>query len=205
MVFKSIVGTVSIILMLVSFNSNAGDGVITRDTETGLEWLDVTRTAGMTYNEVNAWLAPGGLYEDWRRASNEEALALWSAFSIDLSPGAPSSATGWNQNVVNIASYLGNTSNHSDYPQMLLGVTNSTSTSGYLYEVGAWIRRDSLYADPVTTYVTLHSTLHDNNVRNDNVGTYLVREVSAVPIPAAIWLFGSGLIGLVGFARRKKA
>jgi len=29
--------------------------------------------------------------------------------------------------------------------------------------------------------------------------------VGVVPIPAAIWLFGSGLIGLVGFARSKKA
>ena len=28
---------------------------------------------------------------------------------------------------------------------------------------------------------------------------------SAVPIPAAVWLFGSGLLGLVGIARRKKA
>jgi len=27
--------------------------------------------------------------------------------------------------------------------------------------------------------------------------------VSAVPLPAAVWLFGSGIIGLVGFARRK--
>ena len=26
-----------------------------------------------------------------------------------------------------------------------------------------------------------------------------------VPLPAAVWLFGSGLIGLIGFARRKKA
>ena len=26
-----------------------------------------------------------------------------------------------------------------------------------------------------------------------------------VPVPAAVWLFGSGLIGLVGMARRKKA
>jgi len=30
-------------------------------------------------------------------------------------------------------------------------------------------------------------------------------EVSAIPIPAAAWLFGSGLIGLVGISRRRKA
>lgn len=29
--------------------------------------------------------------------------------------------------------------------------------------------------------------------------------VSTVPVPAAVWLFGSGLICLIGFARRKKA
>jgi hypothetical protein len=29
--------------------------------------------------------------------------------------------------------------------------------------------------------------------------------VGAVPVPAAVWLFGSGLLGLVGIARRKKA
>jgi len=28
-------------------------------------------------------------------------------------------------------------------------------------------------------------------------------DVSAVPIPASIWLFGSGLLGLIGFAKRK--
>lgn len=29
-------------------------------------------------------------------------------------------------------------------------------------------------------------------------------DVSTVPVPAAVWLFGSGLIGLIGIARRKK-
>ncbi len=29
-------------------------------------------------------------------------------------------------------------------------------------------------------------------------------DVSPVPVPAAVWLLGSGLIGLVGFAKRKK-
>ena len=30
-------------------------------------------------------------------------------------------------------------------------------------------------------------------------------DVGAVPVPAAVWLFGSGLLGLVGVARRKSA
>jgi hypothetical protein len=30
-------------------------------------------------------------------------------------------------------------------------------------------------------------------------------DVQVVPVPAAVWLFGSGLIGLVGVARRKKS
>jgi len=29
--------------------------------------------------------------------------------------------------------------------------------------------------------------------------------VSSVPVPAAVWLFGSGMLGLIGVARRKKA
>lgn len=33
---------------------------------------------------------------------------------------------------------------------------------------------------------------------------HLEGTISAVPVPAAIWLFGSGLLGLIGFARRKK-
>ena len=35
----------------------------------------------------------------------------------------------------------------------------------------------------------------------DNVS--VMADVSAVPVPAAVWLFGSGLLGLVGVARRK--
>ena len=38
-----------------------------------------------------------------------------------------------------------------------------------------------------------------SNLAIDNV------TVSAVPVPAAVWLFGSGLVGLIGLARRKKA
>jgi hypothetical protein len=36
-------------------------------------------------------------------------------------------------------------------------------------------------------------------------GDTLTVTLGAVPIPAAAWLFGSGLIGLIGIARKKKA
>ena len=39
---------------------------------------------------------------------------------------------------------------------------------------------------------------------NTVVGTFSLAP-SAVPVPAAVWLFGSGLMGLLGFARRKTA
>jgi hypothetical protein len=29
-------------------------------------------------------------------------------------------------------------------------------------------------------------------------------EISAVPVPAAFWLFGSALVGLAGFGKRRK-
>jgi len=34
--------------------------------------------------------------------------------------------------------------------------------------------------------------------------SFVSGSVTVVPIPAAVWLFGSGLLGLVGVARRKK-
>ena len=34
---------------------------------------------------------------------------------------------------------------------------------------------------------------------------HLEGTISAVPVPAAVWLFGSGLVGLAGIARRRKA
>ena len=38
---------------------------------------------------------------------------------------------------------------------------------------------------------------------NKIFGNTLAVDVQAVPVPAAVWLFGSGLIGLVGVARRR--
>lgn len=35
-------------------------------------------------------------------------------------------------------------------------------------------------------------------------GNITTKTLSAVPIPATAWLFGTGIIGLIGFSRRRK-
>lgn len=46
--------------------------------------------------------------------------------------------------------------------------------------------------------------LHDTGSATAPV-TYTLTTMSAVPVPAAAWLFGSGLIGIAGVARRRRA
>ncbi len=44
----------------------------------------------------------------------------------------------------------------------------------------------------------------DVELARGNSGFALAGSLAPVPVPAAVWLFGSGLLGLVGVARRKK-
>ena len=39
----------------------------------------------------------------------------------------------------------------------------------------------------------------------DGITEAWVANISNVPIPPALWLFGSGLLGMIGIAKRKKA
>ena len=57
----------------------------------------------------------------------------------------------------------------------------------------------------------IHSYFNNNNnsfmygfITNGTTLT-LTAQVATVPVPAAVWLFGSGLLGLIGISRRKKA
>ncbi len=44
------------------------------------------------------------------------------------------------------------------------------------------------------------------DIASDFTGDTLIAKAGpVVPVPAAVWLFGSGLIGLIGVARRKKS
>ena len=65
-----------------------------------------------------------------------------------------------------------------------------------LFFLGNWLADSSVVALGANSYT----------VSFDNGGSVLqvdVQNVPAVPVPAAVWLFGSGLLGLVGVARKQ--
>ena len=86
----------------------------------------------------------------------------------------------------------------------VLGVT-AGSASGVFGGISvAYLTHALLFTADSTTSTVKFKNLYDgdgwgNYPHLDNVS------VSAVPAPAAIWLFGTGLIGLIGFTRRRKA
>ena len=65
------------------------NGTITLDTETQLEWLDLTATAGLSVNDVLAG-AGGWLEQGWRYATGAEVCSLYARFAV-APPGCPTS------------------------------------------------------------------------------------------------------------------
>jgi len=74
----------------------------------------------------------------------------------------------------------------------------ATVTCGVDCSVGDTFALDYSATVPSGGFKGFFYTLH-------MAGTVSAGTVSAVPVPAAVWLFGSGLLGLAGVARRRKA
>jgi hypothetical protein len=70
---------------LVSENSSFGADTITHDTATGLRWLDLPISAGVSHAEILLETEPGGVYEDYRLATEGEVSTLFSNAGIDVS------------------------------------------------------------------------------------------------------------------------
>ena len=59
-----------------------GDGALTRDRNTGLEWLFAGKD--VSYDDVVVQMGPGGRFEGFRYATVNEVLELWSDAGIRL-------------------------------------------------------------------------------------------------------------------------
>ena len=68
----------------------------TTDTVTGLDWLDLTVTRGLSYDDVVGQFSSGQLYEGWRFASRTEVWEFWTnAGGTGPFSGGAAGATNW--------------------------------------------------------------------------------------------------------------
>jgi len=186
---------------LISTDLNVvGDGLVTLDTDTGLRWLDLSITDNQTYVDALA------SNPAWSYATNSQVESLFAT----LFPGY----------VETSANHLSVHDNITDtqYQQVinfsnLFGFTGTYN--GGLYSGGLYSDEDGILRMMGSLHDSSRTIVYGDEFRsnfeysrstsgNSNFGVYLV-QTSVVPVPAAAWLFGSGLIGLAGYARRKKA
>jgi hypothetical protein len=56
----------------------SGDELATLHVDTGMEWLKVTETQGMSVDQVLTETQAGGAYEGWRLPTSGEIVTLWN-------------------------------------------------------------------------------------------------------------------------------
>jgi hypothetical protein len=79
----------AIFIVFASFNSSAaiivadwqtvGDGLITQDTDSGMEWLDLTATIARSYNDISSKLGAGQEFEGWEYATADQISTFFGA------------------------------------------------------------------------------------------------------------------------------
>lgn len=187
---------------LVSKDLNSvGDGLITHDEDTLLEWLDVTATQNMSVNTALATFAGDG----WNVADGTLIWELWQhggyfAYRNNIEYD-PAEYPGIYNATVDLINLLG----------VSVNSTTSTYSSGF-HDTGAGYAYAKLAAS-TTSYnppwyynasATFSTITVDPSIGVSNNGVWMYRS-AAVPVPAAAWLFGSAMLGLIGWSRRRRA
>lgn len=88
-----------------------GPPQIVYDTESGFDWLHLSETQGMSFNEIVASLAPGGEFEGWQLAYYGEVGVLLAHGGMDF---GGSSLGGTPQAIRDVVGLIGATIEDSD-------------------------------------------------------------------------------------------
>ena len=210
-------------------------GNITRDTTTGLEWLDVTETVGLSFNDVQSLMVSGGEFEGWRYATTFEFEQLIINFGF---PSTGSCSDGRlfcrelpsprNFEIIeDIILTLGDVGDLW-FDEKNFSVDVSSEGAGFTYGLlaenyngnpnyksaalildGEYVLRDtgepsSDRADIVSSLQGSIGTSQRTGGSEGTFGSYLVRDITPVPILPAWFLFLSSISCLIGFKRKTK-
>jgi len=184
------------------------------DIDSGLEWLDFGDNSGNNvtfgWSLNNAETAYG--LDGFRLASETEVFNLFNLFY----PTFVDSGNGTMVVAESDTSVLIQERNSwlvgfgTDVPISGGEFNESVSSLGMYQDDDGTLQLAGFRLDPTlpdtTTLFNTSFTVGglDPNTGYDNLGVFMVREyIPAVPVPAAVWLMMSGLLGLVAVARRK--
>lgn len=175
--------------------NNPGDAALMLDTSSGLKWLDLSVTADQSYNDVTSQLQ-GGAYEGFRYATHLEVLSLWAQAGI-TNTGFVWTINGEWSLVKELADRLGTSTlfDPAGVATHALGLVEG----GPALDVGQrWAMELSYHPDGLQVRTSSDNYALDTDFTSVHYSSYLVQ---AVPVPAAVWLFASGLLTLCGFLR----
>lgn len=193
-----VVSLLSLIWFVEAQATLIDNGTYTTDTESGLDWLDVTGTTNQSINYVLSQLGPGGIYEGWHYATIAEVEDFWTH----------AGGSGVYDNTWSVE-------NQGLYASLspLWGSTFGTLTDGYVSAALA----DPI--NPISTYVHLASIVdwsyYEESATMDRVSTFWHMRVdleyvnqghalirSTVPEPSTLSLLALGLVGITFIRRR---
>ncbi len=190
---------------------NLGDGLITRDLDNSLEWLDVSETVGISKNTALSLYAGDG----FRLATASEVVALYVSAGIDevldfgySLGGTPIPVVGTNTDYFNVTSATG-TAAISDL-RALMGWTPTSFNGnlwihGYLADENAngssFLARFIENGGSFAAHIQTNGDIWTNTVTHGSVGSFLVRNSASVPTPQGFFLL---LVGLAGLSFNRK-
>ena len=158
-----------------ALTDSPGDKFI--DDNTGLTWYDPSYFLGDGKTAIDAWLASN---PDWRYATFSDLEGLiTSADPLSSSyTNIIGDETSTASNHLNWGGYYATADSYANILEYFLGSVPHNPT---MYDLS------DLSTGPIPTY---------------SIGAWIVEDNSVVPIPGAVWLLGSGLIGLAGLRKK---
>jgi hypothetical protein len=180
-----------------------GVGALTRDTAQGLDFLDLTLFTGRSFNVVAGQFGAGGDFEGFRHATSPEVYTLINNFGF--SPGATDGVTNGNtgcDQLSGLLALLGVTSTAAILADQSLGLTSTILFSGH--------RRVNLvdFLDSNTNDRVATGGVGFPDIISSTVGHYLVggspAAAAPIPEPTTFILFGTGILGLLGWQSRRR-
>ncbi len=173
---------------------SSGDSLLTKDTDTGLYWLDLTETTNISYNDMVEELRPGGLFDGYRYANTADIEQL--QLSAGLSTGLYSSF----HDMQKIQELMGK-----------VGITDVSAGAVFSSGLTSDPFSPSIGLDRITRgfSITQVASTRQGVIGDDDAfswaGSWLTKStLTPVPLPGAFLLFFSGFGLFVGWINRKK-